>query len=76
MTRIIDLSGPEGNAFALMGYAKTWGKQLDLDTNAIIADMMSGDYEHLLTVFESHFTYVASFINDPRDEANDEGWDE
>ncbi len=67
MTRIIDLSGPEGNAFALMATAKTWGKQLDLDTKAILDDMMSGDYDHLLGVFEKNFQYVAEFINDPRE---------
>ena len=51
----IDLSGPEGNAFVLMGIAQKWAKQLGLDSKAVIADMMSGDYEHLLSVMEKHF---------------------
>jgi len=51
----IDLTGPEGNAFALMGYAKKFARQLGTDSNPIIEDMMSGDYEHLLEVFEEHF---------------------
>ena len=52
---IIDLTGPDGNAFALMGYAKAFAKQLGLDGDAIIKDMMSDDYEHLLQVFDKHF---------------------
>jgi hypothetical protein len=56
--RIIDLSGPDGNAFALMGYAKTFAKQMDLDGKAILQDMMSGDYDHLLEVFENNFGMV------------------
>lgn len=52
---VIDLTGPEGNAFCLMGYAKRFSKQLGLDSEAIINDMMSGDYEHLLEVFDGHF---------------------
>ena len=51
----IDLSGPEGNAFVLMGIAQKWAKQLGLDSKAVIADMTSGDYEHLLSVMEKHF---------------------
>jgi len=51
----IDLSGPEGNAYVLMGIAQKWAKQLGLDSKAVIADMMSGDYEHLLSVMEKHF---------------------
>ena len=53
--REIDLTGPDGNAFALMGYAKRFAKQLDLDPQPILDDMMSGDYEHLLEVFEEQF---------------------
>ena len=52
---IIDLTGPDGNAFALMGYAKQFAKQLGLDSNKIINEMTSGDYEHLLEVFDNSF---------------------
>ena len=52
---IIDLTGPDGNAYALMGYAKKFAKQLDLDGEEIISNMMSGDYENLLAVFEENF---------------------
>ena len=52
---VIDLTGPDGNAYALMGYAKRFARQLDLDDKAIIAEMMSGDYENLLEVFDKYF---------------------
>ena len=51
----IDLAGPEGNAFCLMAYAKKYAGALDLDAKAILAEMMSGDYENLLAVFEKNF---------------------
>lgn len=51
----IDLTGPEGNAFVLIGYAGKWAKQLGLDSKAIQAEMMSGDYENLLNVLEKYF---------------------
>ena len=52
---IVDLTGPEGNAFVLLGYAKNWSKQLGLDWNQIKTEMTSGDYENLLNVLEKYF---------------------
>ena len=52
---IIDLTGPDGNAFALMAYATRFAKQLGIDSKPIIAKMMSGDYENLLEVFNNTF---------------------
>lgn len=54
-TICLDLTGPDGNAFALMGYAKRFAKQLGLDSSKIINEMMEGDYEHLLEVFDNAF---------------------
>lgn len=51
----IDLQGPEGNAFCLMGKARNLAKQLDKDGDKIVEEMMAGDYEHLLSVFEREF---------------------
>lgn len=53
--RIIDLNSPEGNAHYLMGLTQIWSKQLGKDTKAIIAEMMSSDYENLVKVFDSEF---------------------
>jgi hypothetical protein len=52
---VIDLTGPEGNAYCLMGYAKKFARQLDLDANQIIEEMKSGDYENLVTTFDKYF---------------------
>jgi len=52
---VIDLTGPEGNAFVLMGYAKNFAKQLGIPSEPIINEMMSGDYENLLDVFDANF---------------------
>lgn len=54
----IDITGPDGNAFVLLGNARAFAKQLGLDDKAIIDDMMSGDYEHLLQVFDKHFGHI------------------
>ena len=52
---VIDLTGPDGNAFVLMGMAKQYAKQLGIDASKIINDMRSGDYEHLVQVFDDAF---------------------
>jgi hypothetical protein len=56
----IDLTGPDGNAFALMGQVKGWCKQMSINSEPIINDMMGGDYEHLLSVIEKHFGHVVT----------------
>jgi hypothetical protein len=51
----IDLTGPDGNAFVLLGHAKSLAKQLELDGGKIQSEMMSGDYENLIEVFDKYF---------------------
>ena len=51
----INLRGPEGNVFVLMGLAQRWARQKRLNSDEIIKDMMSDDYEHALSVIEKHF---------------------
>ena len=53
--RKIDLRGPDGNAFVLLGLAKNYSKQLGLDSKTITEEMMSGDYDNLIRVFDIHF---------------------
>jgi len=53
--KIIDLTGPEGNAAILMGYAMQYARMLDMNADEIIKEMKSGDYENLLNVFDSYF---------------------
>jgi hypothetical protein len=51
----IDLTGPDGNAFVLLGHAVSLSKQLGLDKNKIMREMQKGDYEHLIKVFDKYF---------------------
>ena len=53
--RSIDLTGPDGNAFALLGQAKRYASQLDMDFDVIQRQMTSGDYEHLVNTFDKYF---------------------
>ena len=61
----IDLTGPDGNVFYLMGVAKKLTRTLNdrreneyLVWSEIQADMMSGDYDHAIEVFEEHFGHI------------------
>ena len=65
----IDITGPDGNAFSLIGYAKSFAKQLNMDGNAITKEMMAGDYENLLDTFEKHFGSIVELVG--RDEDDD-----
>jgi len=56
----IDLTGPDGNAFVLIGTASKLAKQLGLDGKAIQAEMMKGDYENLVKVFDKHFGHFVT----------------
>ena len=54
----IDISGPAGNAFALMGTAKTLGRQPGFSKekiDSVLSEMTSGDYDNLLNVFNDNF---------------------
>ena len=51
----IDLTGPDGNAFALLGYAKGLCASLDMDFKPLRDKMTSGDYENLVKVFDDTF---------------------
>lgn len=53
--RSIDLTGPEGNAFNLLGLAKRWAKQIGKDPDDILKRMQSSDYDHLVEVFDKEF---------------------
>jgi len=52
----IDLTGSEGNAFVLLGMVSNFCEQLQhFDKNKIRQEMMGGDYENLLQVFDGYF---------------------
>lgn len=52
---VIDLTGPQGNAFYLLGTARDLALQLSLDWETIHSKMISSDYENLIQVFDSYF---------------------
>ena len=52
---VIDLTGPDGNAFVLMGMASKFARQLGIDKDEVINKMKSGDYENLIKVFDDYF---------------------
>ena len=53
--RIIDLTGPDGNAYYLLSHAKNMARQLDMNATAICNEMTTGDYENLINVFDKYF---------------------
>lgn len=61
---VIDLSGPQGNAFYLIGVVKQTFRNSGAPElgNQIAEEMMKGDYEHLVKTFDlylgEHFDLV------------------
>jgi len=61
----IDLSGPEGNAWVLLGYAGKYGQQVGMskaEIESITTEMMSNTYEHLYKTFDKHFGHLVDLI--------------
>ena len=59
----IDLTGPQGNAFFLIGTARRMGKEVGMSAEYIsemVTRMMSGDYENLVKVFDDEFGSVVT----------------
>jgi hypothetical protein len=62
--QVIDLSGPEGNAFYLMAVVKKTFRRSGASElgDQIVEEMMKGDYDHLVKTFElylgDHFKLV------------------
>ena len=56
--QVIDLTGPQGNAFYLLGVAMKLSKDIGLDLAAVLDDLKGGDYEHLITRFDYHFGFI------------------
>jgi hypothetical protein len=56
--RVIDLRGPQGNAFQLMAYAADFLRQLGRRdaVEPMHEEMMSGDYDNLIRIFEENFS--------------------
>ena len=59
----INLDGPDGNAFVLLGTARNLARQLDMDENAITEEMQSGDYMNLVKTMDKYFPFVVFETN-------------
>ena len=55
---VIDLTGPDGNAFVLLGLAKRLCAQFELEYDTVRNEMTSGDYENLVQILEKYFGSV------------------
>ena len=54
----VDCSGPNGNAFYLLGLAKDLAKRFDYtdkNTNKMMKELKSSDYEHLILTFDKYW---------------------
>ena len=65
--RVIDLQGPQGNAFALMAYAEDFLRQMGRrhEFRAMRTEMMSSDYDNLIRIFEENFGDYVDLVNKP-----------
>ena len=53
---VINLDGPEGNAFQLLAYASRFAKDMGyVSDEAILRNMKSGDYTNLVRTFDKYF---------------------
>jgi hypothetical protein len=51
----IDLTGPDGNAFVLLGIAKDLCHKTGIEWGKVQAEMTSGDYENLIQTLDKYF---------------------
>lgn len=58
---VIDLTGPEGNAYMLLAYARGWSKELGLDWSEVQEELTSGDYENLVLTMDKYFGHFVIF---------------
>ena len=53
---VINLDGPDGNAFQLMAYAQRFAEDMGyVSAEAILNNMKSGDYTNLVRTFDKYF---------------------
>tara|TARA_B100001250_G_C19273943_1_gene560338 strand:+ start:140 stop:361 length:222 start_codon:yes stop_codon:yes gene_type:complete len=60
---VLDLTGPTGNAYDLLGQAKNFARGMgmsDSEVEEILNEMKSGDYENLIQVFNNNFGHFCT----------------
>jgi len=67
----IDLSGPQGNVYAIMGQARTTARELEWTeemVKALMDEMMAKKkYVEVLEIFETKFGYMFTLYRDHED---------
>lgn len=66
----IDIDGPEGNAYCLLGYAKQYAKQLEFDWEEIKSKMTESDYNNLLLAFNEYFGDFVDLVTENKEFLN------
>lgn len=64
---IVDLNGPEGNVYYLMGLVKTIGVKNGLtqsEANIIVQKMTEHDYCHAVKVFKEHMSDLVELVGE------------
>ena len=59
---VIDLTGPVGNVFNLIGQGTRFCRQLGLDRDKFTNEMMSGDYDHAVQTFDNYFGHFVTLL--------------
>ena len=57
------MTGPQGNAFYLLGVANRWAKELQFSDSyreEMLEKMKSSDYENLIKVFDDEFGSIVT----------------
>ena len=67
----VDLKGPDGNAYVLMGLATNLCKQLEKDPKPILERMRSGNYQNLLKVFDGEFGEYVKLLGWKKEDEED-----
>ncbi len=70
---IIDLDGPRGNAFALIGLALELSGYLGKDGERVTSEMIATDYGNLIDVFNQHFSEFVTLMKVPIKKAQASG---
>lgn len=60
---VIDIDGPDGNAYFLIAAATKLARQCGMDEDGIVREMKSGDYYELLRKFNKYFPFVSLETN-------------
>lgn len=57
---VIDLTGPDGNAYVLLGVAQRLAKLTGLDPDTVTEEMKAGNYDQLVEKFDEYFGHIVT----------------